>query len=156
MRMWGDEVMLKPKVKIMTRFVKFITFGWASAITLCPFGIYVKEQLLTNLFVINHESIHWQQQLEMIVAGVIILLIAGITLLSLGVFSWWLLLLLGFPFIFFYLWYLVEWLIRIPINGKKAYISLAMEREGYMNRENLDYLKTRKPYAWLKYIKKVA
>ena len=114
--------MLKPKVKIMTKFVKFITFGWASAITLCPFGIYVKEQYLTNLFTINHESIHWQQQLEMLI-------------------------------IFFYFWYFVEWLIRLFINGKKAYISIAMEREGYANRDNLDYLKTRKPYAWLKYMK---
>ena len=119
MRMW------KPKVKIMTRFVKALTFGWATAMTLAPFGIYVKEQFLTDLFKINHESIHWRQQLEMLI-------------------------------IFFYFWYLIEWLIRIPINGKAAYRSLAMEREGWENRDNLDYLKTRKPYAWLKYMKKAA
>ena len=117
--------MFKPKIKIMTKFVKFITFGWASAITLCPFGIYVKEQYLTRVITINHEKIHWQQQLEMLI-------------------------------IFFYLWYLIEWLIRLPINGKAAYRSLSMEREGWANRENLDYLKTRKPYALLNYMKKAA
>ncbi len=127
--------------------------GKAAAITLCPFGIYAKIEYITNMFTINHEKIHWQQQLEMIVAGAIISLIAGITLLSFGAFSWWLLLLLGFPFLFFYLWYFIEWIIRIPINGRKAYVSLAMEREGYGNKNNLDYLKTRKPYAWLRYMK---
>jgi hypothetical protein len=144
--------MLKPKVKIMTKFVSFLTMGKAAAITLCPFGIYVMEQYLTRERTINHEKIHWQQQLEMIVAGAIISLIAGITLLSFGVFSWWFLLLLGFPFLFFYLWYFIEWIIRIFVNGNKAYISLSFEREGYGNRENLDYLKTRKPYSWLKYM----
>ena len=137
----------------MTKFVSFLTMGRAAAITLCPFGIYMKERYLTNLFTINHEKIHWQQQLEMIIIGAIISLIAGIILLSLGILSWWLLLLLVFPFLFFYLWYLTEWIIRIPINGRAAYRSLSMEREGWANRENLDYNKTRKLVAWLKYMK---
>ena len=117
--------MLKPKVKIMTKFVSFLTMGWASAITLCPFGIYVKIEYLTNLFTINHEKIHWQQQLEMLI-------------------------------IFFYLWYGIEWFIRLFINGKAAYRSLSFEREAYDNDDNLEYLKTRKPYSWLKYMKKAA
>jgi len=117
--------MLKPKVKIMTKFVSFLTLGWAAAITLCPFGIYVKEQYLTRLRTINHEKIHWQQQLEMLI-------------------------------IFFYLWYGIEWFIRLFINGKAAYRSLSFEREAYDNDDNLEYLKTRKPYSWLKYMKKAA
>lgn len=45
--------------------------------------------------------------------------------------------------IFFYLIYLVEWII-------KEYRNISFEREAYSNEENLDYLKTRKHYAWLK------
>jgi hypothetical protein len=115
--------MWKPKIKIMPKFLTWISNGWMRGITLAPFGIYVIEKNLTNLFIINHESIHWRQQLEMLI-------------------------------IFFYLWYLIEWLIRIPINGKAAYRSISLEREGWENRENLDYLETRKSYAWLKYMRK--
>ena len=127
--------------------------GWAAAITLCPFGIYVKEQYLTRERTINHEKIHWQQQLEMIVVGGIIALLTGILLVSFNVFSLWLITLLAFPFLFFYLWYLVEWLIRIFVNGNAAYRSLSFEREAYSNAENMNYLKTRKRFAWLRFMK---
>ena len=75
--------------------------------------------------IINHEKIHWKQQMEMLI-------------------------------IFFYFWYLIEWFIRLFINGKAAYRSLSFEREAYDNDDNLEYLKTRKPYSWLKYMKKAA
>lgn len=55
--------------------------------------------------------------------------------------------------IFFYLWYLIEWFINIFIYGKKAYLKISFEQEGYFNRKNLNYLKSRKRFAWLKYIK---
>lgn len=45
--------------------------------------------------------------------------------------------------IFFYLIYLVEWII-------KGYRNISFEREAYGNEDNLNYLKTRKYYAWLK------
>ena len=45
--------------------------------------------------------------------------------------------------IFFYLIYLVEWII-------KGYRNISFEREAYGNEDNLNYLKTRKHYAWLK------
>ena len=35
---------LKPKIKKMNGFVRFITFGWAAGITLSPFGIYIQEK----------------------------------------------------------------------------------------------------------------
>jgi hypothetical protein len=117
--------MCKPKVKIMTNFLEFFLGKNIIGITLCPFGIYVKIEYLTRVKTINHEKIHWQQQLEMLI-------------------------------IFFYLWYIIEWFIRIFINGKKAYVSLSFEREAYTNAGNEDYLKIRKPYAWLKYMKKAA
>ena len=55
--------------------------------------------------------------------------------------------------IFFYLWYLIEWIVNIFIYGKKAYIKISFEQEGYFNGKNLNYLKSREKYAWLRYIK---
>jgi hypothetical protein len=147
---------LKAKIKEMGGFVSFITGGWASAITLAPFGIYVKKDYLPPYWdykrLENHESIHWAQQMEMIVAGAIIAAITVGILLLFGISSWWLLTSLAFLFLFFYLWYVIEWFIRIFINGSKAYKSLCFEREAYQNDDNLDYLKTRKRFSFLKYI----
>ena len=49
----------------------------------------------------------------------------------------------------FYAWYVVEWLIRLFGKGN-AYRNISFEREAYSNQNNLDYLKTRKHYGWIK------
>ena len=53
-------------------------------------------------------------------------------------------------YVFFYIWYAIEWLIRLPFGN--AYRNMSFEREAYANDNNPDYLKTRKRYAFLKYI----
>jgi len=112
----------KMKVKVRPTFVKVITFGFAAAICLWPFGIYLaKDKYLNNKELINHESIHWKQQIEM----------------------------LG---IFFYLWYLFEWIAKLFIYGKQAYNNLSFEREANAHEDDLDYLATRRCYAWFKYL----
>jgi len=52
----------------------------------------------------------------------------------------------------FYLFYVVEWLIRLFKYGKESYRNISFEREAYANEGNLNYLKNRKSFAWLKYI----
>ena len=54
--------------------------------------------------------------------------------------------------IFFYLLYGIEWFVKIWKYNLRAYRNLAAEREAYEFDDNPDYLKTRKRYAWLKYI----
>jgi len=111
------------KLKIMGKFLKTVTSGNVLAITLCPFGIYFRDKKeMDDKETVNHESIHWQQQLEMLV-------------------------------IFFYLWYLIEWGIRLFTNKKDAYYCISFEQEAYAYTKNFDYLKTRKRYAWVKYLK---
>lgn len=68
--------------------------------------------------VINHESIHFQQALE------------------LGVLP-------------FYVLYLLEWLLKLPFYGAKAYKAISFEREAYGNDNDLNYLKNRKRYVWI-------
>jgi len=121
--------MCKPRVKKINWFVRTITFGWPAAITLAPFGIYIKEkyfpyeQTRPSVWkrLVNHETIHWKQQLEMLI-------------------------------IFFYLWYLIEWFLKLilPPYKESAYYALSFEREAHDNDDNLDYLATRRHYAWIK------
>ena len=52
----------------------------------------------------------------------------------------------------FYLAYLIDWLIKLVMYGKNAYRNISFEREAYENENNLNYLKNRKFWAWLKYV----
>ncbi len=71
---------------------------------------------------LNHERIHLRQQLEMLVIP-------------------------------FYLWYGIEYLVRLfGKSGYVAYKSISFEKECFANEKDLDYLKKRKPYSFLKYL----
>lgn len=56
--------------------------------------------------------------------------------------------------LFFYLWYGIEWVIRIIQywDRKKAYYNISFEREAYANEMDVEYLKKRKFYSLTKYI----
>jgi len=112
------------RIKKMNKFVKFITNDSAIAITLAPFGIYVKERYLNNKETINHEKIHWKQQIEMLILP-------------------------------FYLWYVIEWFIKLLKYGRSAYYAISFERESYIHDINIDYIKIRKKYSWIKYLNKI-
>ena len=59
-------------------------------------------------------------------------------------------------YVFFYLWYVIEWLVRLVQyrNARTAYRNISFEREAYMNQGNMGYLQGRGRYAWVKYLKK--
>lgn len=73
--------------------------------------------------IINHETIHIRQQLEMLIIP-------------------------------FYIWYVIEYLIRYfqYKNWNKAYQNISFEREAYKHERDLGYLNTRKNYSWFKYL----
>ena len=50
----------------------------------------------------------------------------------------------------FYIWYIIEYLIKLFIGN--AYRNLSFEREAYNNQYNLNYLNNRKHYSWIKYV----
>ena len=143
---------MRIKIKDMGWFVKVITFNWPNGITLAPFGIYIKEDKLWTPRRIRHEVIHWKQQMEMLMLG-ILLTIPTITGLGIaGIHSWWTLMLFLFPFLLFYIWYLLEWLIKLPFYGKKAYENISFEREAYAFDEVKGYPYMRSKFAWTRYI----
>jgi len=54
--------------------------------------------------------------------------------------------------VFFYLWYVVEWVVKIFTPGR-SYYRISFEREAYRHMNDLKYLKNRKHFAWMKYIR---
>lgn len=54
-------------------------------------------------------------------------------------------------YIFFYLWYVLEWIVRLFMKGN-AYRNISFEREAYANEDRTVYLSQRKHYSWLKYL----
>lgn len=57
-------------------------------------------------------------------------------------------------YIFFYIWYVIEWLVRFLImwNFHKAYRAISFEQEAFTYQHSSDYLNNRKHYTWFKYI----
>ena len=53
----------------------------------------------------------------------------------------------------FYIWYMIEWLIRLVSYGdaKLAYKTISFELEASSNQQDENYLKNRKRFAWFKY-----
>lgn len=116
---------MKPIVIYSDKILKSLSwFMPIGGMSLFPF-IILREKYQTkskywikrNAETINHETIHFQQALEL---GVI-------------------------PF---YILYIAEWFVKLFVYGKDAYINISFEREAYANDSNLEYLTTRRRYAW--------
>lgn len=56
--------------------------------------------------------------------------------------------------VFFYMAYVAEWLIRLAQYRSltKAYYNISFEREAYQHDKNLNYLQERRGYAFLNYL----
>ena len=116
----------KPFIKYNDKFLDTIgLFMRIGGISLFPFIILREKYRDGNDFwkqrgieTINHETIHFQQALEL---GVI-------------------------PF---YVLYVLEWILKLPFYGERAYYNISFEREAYDNDKNLMYLKMRKRYNWI-------
>ena len=57
--------------------------------------------------------------------------------------------------VFFYLWYGIEWIVRLIRHKsfQKACRNISFEREAYNNEYDDEYLDVRKPYEWIHYLK---
>lgn len=52
----------------------------------------------------------------------------------------------------FYIWYFIEWAIKLCKHGKDSYRNLSFEREAFSNDDDLTYLANRKRFAWWAYL----
>lgn len=102
---------------------------WPGYLAINLFGVlFVREEYRgkVNQVIINHEAIHTAQMKEL---------------------GW----------IGFYLLYLIEYLIiKLSLvhlmNQREQYRDISFEQEARENEKNLDYLKTRRHYAWTKHL----
>ena len=122
---------------------KYIPFQGFKAFFFCGI-LFVRGNAKIDDVTMNHESVHSRQYVEVGILSLILLM----PLVFNGL--WWLWLILS---VFaFYIWYIIEWLIRLFMKGN-AYRNTSFEREAYDNEKNLNYLDSRKLFAWIKYIK---
>ena len=54
-------------------------------------------------------------------------------------------------YVFFYIWYVIEWLMRLPKGN--AYKNISFEREAYANEGDASYLNGRYWFNFLRYIR---
>ncbi|MBP0903231.1 hypothetical protein ACFSKN_14765 [Mariniflexile gromovii] len=93
-------------------------------VTCYPFVFLKTKELKLDSVLINHENIHLRQQIEILVIP-------------------------------FYFIYGVEFVIRLIQykNWRAAYRNISFEREAYAHETQLDYLKQRKFWSFLKYLR---
>ena len=94
-----------------------------TGMSLWPFIILKYAALKEDKVFINHERIHLRQQIELLIVP-------------------------------FYIIYGAEYLIRLIQYGKRreAYRNISFEREAYQNEKDLDYLKKRSFWRFVRYI----
>lgn len=90
--------------------------------TFFPF-VFLTDKKDKHPEVLNHERIHIRQQLELLVIP-------------------------------FFIWYGIEFLIRLVQykNRKEAYYNISFECEAYVKEKDLNYLKKRSFWSFLKYV----
>jgi hypothetical protein len=112
-----------------TRLIKFLTLGSDRVLGLALYPcIILRDDIPDGPLkrgIILHEKIHLRQQLELIILP-------------------------------FYLWYLAEYCAG-RLRGRdhyRAVIGISFEREADAHMNDIDYLRTRRFFAFLKYLKK--
>jgi len=93
------------------------------AVTIYPFVFLKNEQSKRDYVLLNHEYIHLRQQKEL----------------------FWLV---------FFIWYGLEYLVKLLYyrNAYLAYKNISFEREAYYYENDLDYLKNRTAFSFMKFI----
>ena len=123
-------------------------FSYCETITAGPWAFTKMKESEVPQQVRNHECTHVRQWTETTMLTGLLLLAA---VLAWGVSAWWL---LAVPLVY-YLWYGVEYLIRLCIlhDGNKAYRAVSFEQEAYANERDADYNGNAVYFAWVKYLR---
>lgn len=95
----------------------------ANAMAIFPLMFFKDPEQKNNVLLINHEKIHFHQQLELLIL----------------------------PFYFLYLINYVVNLCKYR-NHAQAYFNISFEKEAYANELDMNYLKNRRLYSWFKYL----
>lgn len=122
-------------------------FSICSTMTIGPFVLSKLSESEMPQYVRNHECTHSRQWIETTVAsGFLLFLLVALA----GVNAWW----LALSAFVFYLWYGLEYLIRLCIlrDGNKAYRAVSFEQEAYANEKDANYNENSAYFSWVKYL----
>ncbi|WP_010231331.1 hypothetical protein [Gillisia marina] len=102
---------------------KFLLAKGFNGVSFWPFVILKNESFKNDPVLLNHEKIHLKQQAEMLL-------------------------------VFFYLWYGIEFGVKFLQYKNKylAYRNISFEKEAYKNELNMNYVRSRKFWGFLKYL----
>lgn len=133
------------KVFYNSWIAKHLLLPGYSTITIMAF-VFTKYKTLKQ-YIINHECTHARQWIELtILSGFIIWLLC----LVFDISAWWLIL----SAFVFYLWYVIEWLIKGFIYGfDNAYKKVSFEYEARLAENDNNYLENSHYFDWIKYLK---
>lgn len=96
----------------------------ANGMAIFPFILIKRKTDKKNEALLNHEKIHLRQQLELLILP-------------------------------FYIIYLANYFVNLLIYKKHhlAYMKIVFEQEAYENEDNLNYLKSKNWFGWIKNVK---
>lgn len=108
--------------------------------TIMLFGVIFTEHESLDEYVKTHEQTHVRQYNDCATVGACLALFWMFILFSMGVQSWWMLLLLLIPVLLFYIWYGIEFLVRwiITRDREQAYEDISFERHARWISETWD------------------
>ena len=96
----------------------------AAAMAIFPFILVKHASYKSNIMLMNHERIHFKQQLEMLILPFFVL------------------------YLFNYLFNIFKYR-----SHYQAYLNIVFEREAYAHENDLNYLRKRKLFAWINWLK---
>ena len=134
-------------ITVQNKFSDLILPKRFGACTVWPF-LFIRCDFKLSKASLNHERIHGRQQCETMLLTWFIL--GTVAIFGPGV--WWYLA-VGVTVLNWYLWYLISWLLQILLPPyDSAYLDICFEQEAYANQNDTNYLKTRRPFRWVKYL----
>lgn len=113
---------MKGIIIVSSFWTSFFSLGKARGVTIFPFIFLAFRNDRNNKILINHERIHIRQSIELLVIP-------------------------------FYIWYLIEFYMRYLQlkDWNKAYRAISFEKEAYALEMDLNYLKHRKFWSFLRF-----
>lgn len=120
------------KVFYNSKIAKVFTF-LADFATIMLFGAVFTEHDSLSERCQHHEAVHVTQYQTMFMLGLLIAFGVFFACLGFDVYGWWMLTLILIPISLYYVWYLVEYLVRLIMyrDSGKAYRMIAFEQEAY-------------------------
>lgn len=121
------------KVFYNSKIAKLVTF-LADFATIMLFGAVFTEHSSLSERTKHHEAVHVTQYQTLFMLGLSIAFGIFFACLGFDAYGWWMLSLLLIPILLYYIWYLVEYAIRLIMykgDRAKAYRMIAFEKEAY-------------------------